>query len=336
VIRPSRLALALGVVPLVALATACGDDGDTLTVYSGRGEELVGPLYERFEEETGIDLEVFYDGSSEVALKLDAEGDDTPADVFVSQAPGPLGFLDAQDRFAELPASVLDRVDAAFRAPDGDWVGLSGRARVLVYDPARTPADTLPSSVLDLVDPRYEGRIGIAPPNASFQDWVSALRVELGDETTLEFLRGLNDQGVRTYNGNIAVVEAVDRGEIDLGLVNHYYVLELMRQDPDLAARNHFFAPDDPGSLVLVSGAAVLDTTDQPEEAQRFVEFLLSEESQQYLTEETREFPLVSGVEPADELPPIGSVSTAPIDLAALGQQFSSTRDLLAEAGFES
>ena len=334
-LRTRRRVLALAAtLPIAALAAGCGGDGDTLTIYSGRNEELIGPLLERFEDETGIDIDVFYDGSSEVALKIDAEGDDTPADVFLSQAPGPLGFLDNEDRFAELPASILDQVDPAFRASDGRWIGVSGRARTLVYDPERTPEDTLPASVLDLVGPEYEGRVGIAPPNASFQDWVSALRVELGDDETSAFLEGLRAGGAKTYNGNIAVVEAVERGEIDFGLVNHYYVLELSQQNPDLGVRNHFFAPDDPGSLVLVSGVAAMDTTDRPEDAQRFVEFLLSEESQRYLADETREFPLVPGVEPADDLPPITSLASTPIDLGELGARFSTTRDLITAAGF--
>jgi iron(III) transport system substrate-binding protein len=329
----AALAAAAGLV--LALGACGGDDGPTLTIYSGRNEELVGPLLERFTDETCIDIEVFYDGSTEVALKIDAEGDDTPADVFLSQAPGPLGFLDGQDRFATLPDGVLDQVDPAFRAPDGQWVGVSGRARVLVYSPERDPEDTLPTSVLDLTDPAYAGRVGIAPTNASFQDWISALRVELGDDATSGFLEGLAANDAKTYSGNIAVVEAVERGEIDFGLVNHYYVLELRGQNPDLGVENHFFAPDDPGSLVLVSGVAVLDTTDQPEEAERFAEFLLEAESQQYLTEETREFPLTAGVEPADDLPAITEVAAAPVDLASLGEQFASTRDLITAAGFD-
>jgi iron(III) transport system substrate-binding protein len=333
--RTSSVALAVVVTILLALNACGGDDGPTLTIYSGRNEELVGPLLERFTDETGIDIEVFYDGSTEVALKIDAEGDDTPADVFLSQAPGPLGFLDAEDRFAALPAAILDRVDPAFRAADGQWVGVSGRARVLTYSPDRTPEDALPGSVLDLTDPDYAGRVGIAPTNASFQDWVSALRVELGDEATSSFLEGLAANGAKTYSGNIAVVEAVERGEIDFGLVNHYYVLELRGQNPDLGVENHFFAPDDPGSLVLVSGVAILDTTDQPDEAQRFAEFLLEAASQEYLTEETREFPLAAGVEPADDLPAITEVATASVDLASLGEQFSSTRDLIIAAGFD-
>jgi iron(III) transport system substrate-binding protein len=317
----------------VGLLAGCGGDSDRLTIYSGRSEELVGPLLDRFADETGIEIDVFYDGSAEVALKLDAEGDRTPADVFLSQAPGPLGFLDAAGRFDALPSSVLDHVSEAHRAADGDWVGVSGRARVLVYDPDSTPDQELPASVLDLTDEAYEGRVGIAPSNSSFQDWISALRVSLGDEATSALLEGLAANNVRTYPNNTAIIDAVDRGEIDIGLVNHYYVLELQEQDPDLGVRNHFFPADDPGNVLLVSGVAVLDTTDQPDEARRFVDFLLSEESQAYLATATREFPLVDGVETPDGVPALDAVSSATVDLALLGEQFSSTRDLIEDAG---
>ncbi len=330
---PLAALAALVVVPL--LASCGGDDGERLTIYSGRTEELIGPLLDQFADESGIEVDVLYGDSGDVALQLDAEGDETPADVFLSQAPGPLGFLDAADRFQALPDTVLDQVDERYRADDGQWVGVSARARVLVYDPTRTPEDTLPTSVLDLADPEYAGRVGIAPPNASFQDWIGALRLEIGDSETAAFLDALQANDVQTYPNNIAIIDAVDRGEIDFGLVNHYYLLELKEQDPDLAVENHFFPADDPGSLVLVSGVATLDTTDQPDEAAEFVEYLLSTEAQQYLAEQTREFPLAGGVEPTSDLPPLADVAAATVDLSSLGAGFASTRQMIEDAGLQ-
>jgi iron(III) transport system substrate-binding protein len=321
------------VVPLLA---ACGgDDGERLTIYSGRTEELIGPLLDEFADESGIQIDVLYGDSGDVALQLDAEGDETPADVFLSQAPGPLGFLDVAGRFQPLSDTVLDQVDEQYRASDGEWVGVSARARVLAYDPSRTPEDTLPGSVLDLTDPQYAGRVGVAPPNASFQDWVGALRTEIGDDETSAFLEGLVANDVQTYPNNIAIIDAVDRGEIDFGLVNHYYVLELREQDPDLAVENHFFPADDPGSLVLVSGVAVLDTTDRADEAEQFVEFLLSTEAQEYLAEQTREFPLAGGVQPVGDLPPVADVAAASVDLSSLGEAFATTRQMIEDAGLQ-
>ncbi len=334
-VRPlARLAL-IGGAGVVALASCGGDDGSRLTIYSGRSEELVGPLLQRFSDATGIKIDVLYGDSADVALQIDAEGDETPADVFLSQAPGPLGFLDAGDRFAALPLDVVEQVEPEYRADDDQWIGVSARARVLAFDPSRTPEDTLPASVLDLTDPQYEGRVGVAPPNASFQDWVGALRVEIGDEATSDLLAGLVANDVQTYPNNVAIVDAIARGEVDYGLVNHYYVLELTEQDPDLGVENHFFPADDPGSLVLVSGVAVLDTTDQTDEATRFVEFLLSSDAQQYLADETREFPLAGGVEPVGDLPPLAGVAAGTVDLAELGASFATTRQLIEDAGLE-
>lgn len=333
-VKPRRLSsiLALAVVAL----SSCGGDDPDLTVYSGRSEELVGPLLERFEDEAGLTIEVFYDSSEAVALKLDEEGDSSPADVFLSQSPGPLGFLDIRDRFVTLPSDVLDRVADAYRAADGEWVGVSGRSRVLAYNPSAVGDDELPASVLDLVDPAWSGRVGVAPANSSFQDFVSFMRVELGDDATGDWLAGLAENGARTYSGNSGIVDAIDRGEIDVGLVNHYYVYEIAAQNPDLDVANHFFGGGDVGSLVMVSGVAVLDTADDTDAANRFVEFLLSPASQEYLSTNTFEFPLAGGVAPPADLPSVDQLGGATADLERLGESFATTADLIEAAGLTS
>jgi iron(III) transport system substrate-binding protein len=329
------LPLIVAVTPL-ALAACGGDDDSILTVYSGRDEELVGPLLDRFEADTGIEIEDFYDKSEAVALKLDEEGDASPADVFLSQSPGPLGFLDIRDRFRELPAGLLDEVEPEYRAADGQWIGVSGRVRVLAYNPdAVDPAD-LPRSVLDLVDPAWNGRVGVAPTNSSFQDFVSFMRIELGDDATSSWLEGLADNGARTYSGNSGIVDAIDRGEVDVGLVNHYYVYEIGAQNPDLAVANHFFDGDDVGSLVMVSGVAILDTAGDEALARRFVEYLLSESAQEYLSTTTYELPLAGDVPPPADLPSVDDLDGATADLERLGASFGTTADLIEAAGLTS
>ena len=203
------------------------------------------------------------------------------------------------------------------------------RVRVLVYDPGKTPEASLPTSVLDLASPDFEGRIGVAPTNASFQDFVSYLRIAIGDDETLQFLNGLVENGARTYPNNLTIVEAVGRGEIDVGLVNNYYNMELRAQDSSLTTENHYFPSGDPGSLVLVSGAAVLKTADDATEAHRFLEFLLSQSSQEYFAEETFEFPLVAGVSPAGGQPPLAEVESVSTDLTLLGQRLGSTISMI-------
>ncbi len=337
--RTGRLLSAVAVTACFAPLVACGGgDGDdaALTIYSGRSEELVGPLIEAFTETTGIDVEVLYGDSGSLALQLLEEGDNSPADVFFSQAPGPLGLIEGSDRLKPLPASTLDAVAADFRSPDGAWVGITARTRTLVYDSARVDPATLPESVLDLADGSSELTVGIAPSNASFQDFVSALRIELGDDETLLFLDGLAQNGVRTYANNVAIVEAVGRGEVDVGLVNHYYNLELTAQDPDLTTANRAFASGDVGNLILVSGAGLLTTSDADADAIAFVDYLLSDDAQRTFVTQTYEYPLVAGIDgPAGE-PALADLAVAPFGLVQLGEQLTTTLTLIEQAGLVS
>ena len=206
------------------IAASCGSsDQASVTIYSGRTENLIGPILEDFEAETGIDVSVKYDDSSNLALLIEQEGDQTPADVFLSQSPGAVDFLDGVDRLAVLPDDLLGLVDASVRDDDGRWLGFSGRQRVLVYNKDLVDTAALPSSVFDLTSPEWNSRIGIAPSNGSFQDFVTAMRGTVGDADTLTWLEVLAANNVQTYANNSAIVAAVGRGEVDAGLVNHYY-----------------------------------------------------------------------------------------------------------------
>jgi iron(III) transport system substrate-binding protein len=326
---------------LLALAAGCGggDDegsGGTLTVYSGREEELVEPLFDRFEEETGIEVEVRYGDSAELAATIAEEGDNSPADVFFAQDPGSLGAVEGQGRFAELPDSILDRVDERFRDPDGHWTGTSGRVRVIAYNTEELTEDELPDSVFELTDPAWKGKIGIAPTNASFQAFVSSMILTRGEEATREWLEGLKANEPKLYEGNRPVVEAVAAGEIELGLVNHYYLYLVKEETPDAPVANHFLPGEDPGALVSVAGAGVIEGSDQEEEANRFVEFLLSEESQRFYVDEAEEaeYPLVEGIAPKEGLPPLDQLRGPQIELDDLGPQLEQTLELLNEVGF--
>jgi len=329
---PLALAAALVLVPL--LASCSDDDGARLTVYSGRTEELIAPLLEQFSDETGIGIDVRYGDSADLALLIGEEGDQSPADVFIAQAPGPAAFVDAQGLLGTLPDEVLDRVPEQYRAADGDWVGLSARKRVLVYNTDLVEEADLPTSVFDLTDPAFEGRVAVAPSNGSFQDFVSAMRIELGDDATREWLEGLAANDVQTYANNVAIVEAVGRGEVEMGLVNHYYNVRALAEDPDLPSANHDLGDDDLGSLVLLTTGSVLESSDQPDDAAELLSFLLSDESQEYFATETSEYPVVDGVEPPADLPPLQG--TTGIDFAELGEDFSSTLQMIEESGLQS
>lgn len=309
------------VLAAAAAATlpACSDDGGELTIYSGRELALIEPILEQFAEDTGIDIAVRDGTTADLALQIDNEGDRSPADVFLSQSPGAVQYLDDRGRLAELPASVLEAVPAEDRAADGTWVGVTGRVRTLVYDTETVDEADLPGSVLDLVDPAFAGRVGIAPGNASFQDFVTGLRGELGDDETLAFLEGLVANDPQLYPNNVSILDAVNRGEIELGLINHYYWFEAARDDPDQRSALHFFDEGDLGSMLLVTAASVVDTSDQPEDAQRLVEYLLSETAQTYFATETLEYPLAAGVAPVEGLFPLDEIVSARVDLRELG-----------------
>lgn len=324
--------LLLVAVGLVALPACSGDD-DRLVVYSGRTRNLISPLLERFSEETGIDITVRYDDSANLALLVDSEGDRTPADVFISQSPGAVGFLDQKGRLAPLGDDVTTLVPDGFRAPDATWVGLSGRVRVLVYNTELvTPAD-LPRSVLDLVQPAYKGRVAVAPSNGSFQDFVTAMRANLGEDATAAWLSGMAANDAAVYANNTAIVQAVGRGEVPMGLVNHYYHYRAQAEDPDLPTANHLFPGGDIGALLIATAASVVKGSDRMDDAQRLVRFMLSEEAQEFFAEETFEYPLIAGVSPMEAVPPLDSTAVATVDLSDLGGGLERTKELIDRSG---
>jgi len=318
------------------LAAACtSSDGESVTVYSGRTENLIGPILEDFTAETGIDVEVKYDQSSNLALLIQEEGDRSPADVFLSQSPGAMDFLDGDDRLATIPDDLLGLVAADVRDDDGRWVGFSGRQRVLVFNQDLADEGELPSSVFDLTDPAWSGRLGIAPSNGSFQDFVTAMRGQVGDDATSAWLEGLAANDVQTYPNNNAIVAAVGRGEVDAGLVNHYYNYRFLDEDPDHPGRNHQFATDDPGSILIVTGAAIIEGSDAPDAAAQLIEWLLQEDAQRYFADETFEYPLASGVAPSGDLPAAEFAGVGGLDLSGLEGGLERTQELISEAGLE-
>jgi iron(III) transport system substrate-binding protein len=336
----ARLRLpALVLVLLLAttgLAGCTSSDGRSVTIYSGRTSDLVAPILERFAKESGISVDVRYGDSPDLALLINEEGDKSPADVFLSQSPGAIGYIDSQDLLRELPASILDQVPDRFRATDDDWVGISGRVRVLAYNSDKIDAADLPASIYGMTDPKYRGRVGIAPPNASFIDFVTAMRELTDDGRTLAWLEGLKANDVQTYPNNIAILDAINRGEIDYGLVNHYYNEQAKAEDPGIASENYVFPDGDIGALILVTAAGILKTGDHTAEAEELIDFLLAKEAQEFFADETFEYPLAAGVRPSvEDLPPLDQIASPKLELSSLGEYFKTTRDLIQQAGLE-
>ena len=305
--------------------------GEGLIVYSGRNEELVGPIIERFEEESGINVEVRYGDTAELAATILEEGQNSPADVFFSQDAGALGAVADEGILSPLPNDALNRVEERFRDPNGEWVGVSGRARVVVYNTEALSEGELPNSILDFTDPEWNGKIGWAPTNGSFQAFVTALRAIEGEDVAREWLEGIQANDPRRYENNLAILEGVASGEIDTGFVNHYYLFQLQEErGGNVPAANYYFQNGDPGSLVNVAGLGMLNTADNTAEAQEFLEFMLSEEAQSYFANETFEYPLIEGVPINEELVPLSDIQTPNVDLGNLAD-LQGTLDLLRE-----
>lgn len=318
-------------------AVACGDDdeGDdkSVTVYSGRSESLVKPLFEQFTKETGIEVKVKYGDTAELAALIAEEGSKSPADVFFAQDAGALGALRAEDAFEKLADSVTGLVAADYRSPDGTWVGVSGRARVIVYNPKLVQESELPDSVKDLTDAAWKGKVGWAPTNGSFQAFVTGLRKVEGEDGAKAWLEGMLKNEVKSYQDNKSIVSAVAAGEVELGLVNHYYLFGFLEdQGESFNARNHYTAAGDAGSLVNVAGVGILKSAPEKDAAGKLVDYLLGESAQKYFSEQTFEYPLVSGIAADSRIKPLSEVKPPALDLSDL-QDLQGTLALLRSAG---
>jgi iron(III) transport system substrate-binding protein len=308
-------------------STSASETG-SITLYSGRSEELIAPLLESFTAETGIEVNVRYGESSEMAATILEEGDNTKADVFFSQDAGALGAVSGEAKTYPLPEDVLNLVPAKYRAQDGSWVGISGRARVLTYNPELVT--DLPKSVFDLADPGWKGRIAIAPTNASFQSFVTGMRVTQGEEATAEFLAAMKENAV-LYEKNGQILDAVESGEVAAGLLNHYYWFEKAAEigAENMKSKMNWFADGDAGNLVNVAGVSLL--SDNPD-ALVFASWLLGETAQKYFLEKTFEYSLTSDVSPDPTLPKLSQINGPEIDLSDLSS-LEQTLQLLTEAG---
>ncbi|HLG12547.1 MAG TPA: iron ABC transporter substrate-binding protein [Dehalococcoidia bacterium] len=317
--RVGLLAALGAVIALSSLASACGGDDDRLTIYAGRSQTLVQPLLEQFSKDTGIKISVKYGDGTELALGILEEGKNSPADVYYGQDVGALGALKAEGRLTKLPDTILSRVDAAFRSPEGLWVGISGRQRVIVYNTDKIKPAALPSSVLGYTAAEWKGRIGIVPRSDGFPEFVTALRLTRGDDFARQWLRDLKANNPVSYANNTAAIQAVANGEVDVAFLNHYYLFRFLEERGEgFKARNYYFTNGDIGGLFLVAGAAILDTSKHKEDAQRFLEYLLSPSAQKYFTENTHEYPLVAGVAADPGLQPLSQIDPPEIDLSDL------------------
>ena len=333
-VAASVAALALVIGSLTWGATqseSAGEKVEELTIYSGRSEEFIAPFFDRWEQESGITLNVRYGDSAELAAQILEEGQNSPADLFLSQDAGSLGAVSAAGLFAELPSSVGQLIESKYIAQDRSWIGVTGRVRVFAYNPEEVR--TLPTSITDLTKSIYRGKIGIAPSNASFQAFVTALINEKGEAFAQKWLTNLKENDAKIYLKNSAIVEAIDQGEIDLGLVNHYYLWEVSTAlGREIKVKNGYFNSGDIGNLVNVSGAGVLATSTKQKTAQELIKFLTSQSIQELFVKQTHEFSLIPGAQSPQDLPDLKSLGTPLVDLGEL-VNIQRTQDLLIKVG---
>lgn len=362
-INLSRWAQALCIAfATTALLAACGDDDDDagpgpsgsgtpigsateqseefdpdadLTIYSGRREPLFQPVVDLFEEETGIDVSVKYGATTELGAALIEEQNDPRADLFVGTDAASAEQLREMGVFATFDSPLLDTIPAAYQSADGTWVGISGRSRVIMYNSELVEEEglELPDSVFDLTDEQYKGELAIPSTlNSSFTAWVSALVAFAGEEATEDYLEGLQDNDVLVLRDHTEVRQAVGRGEVAFGLVNHYYYQLEKEEGSPVEVIHPDQGEDEMGVLVNVAAASIVEGAENRAAAERFMEFLLGREAQEIFAATNFEYPLIDGVETRADVP-LGDFKQFEIDLEALGGMNEETLDLLDRVG---
>ena len=333
-----RTALIAAVVALFAtILSGCSasdeqaSDVNELTIYSGRSEEFIAPFFAQWETQSGITLNIRYGDSAELAAQILEEGSNSPADLFLSQDAGSLGAVAEAGLFTQLSDQVAAAIPANFVAANRNWVGITGRARVFAYAPDRVKV--LPLSVTDLTKSEYKNQIGIAPTNSSFQAFLTALIESKGSDFAKNWLKALQANGVKIYAKNSGIVEAIDKGEISIGLVNHYYIWEVSEAlGRQINVKNGFFTPGDLGNLINVSGAGVLASSKKIAAAEDLINFLTSSGTQANFVSDTHEYSLLPGAAAPTGVPALDQIGAPTVDLAAL-KNIKTTQDLLIEVG---
>jgi iron(III) transport system substrate-binding protein len=300
-----------------------------LTVYSGRGEFLVGDLLSYIGDlYDGFSVTPRYGGSTDLVNQIINEGDGSQADVFYSVNAGSLGALADADRTESLPEDILNLVRSEFQTEE--WIGTSGRARTVPYNTNAFSEDDLAEDIMAYSE--FDGDLGWAPSYGSCQAFVTAMRILEGEEATRQWLEDVVEAGIQGYPDEFAVCQAVADGEVDAGLTNHYYIQRVLAGSPDAPIATAF-TENDAGSIFNVAGAAVTDVAADTTLAENFIRHLLSAEAQDYFARTTFEYPLIPDVEPVGDLPTIDELNPpSELDLTQLSD-VEPTIDLMRDVG---
>ena len=318
-----RCASIVALAGAAALMAGCGSGGGghSLVLYNGQHLELTRSLVSAFQRATGIQVKLRTDDGVVLADQILQEGHSSPADVYLTENSPELVELSEHGLLARLPQSVLTQVPARDRAPGGTWVGVALRVSSLVYNPSLLSRSQLPHSILDLAQPAWKGKVAIAPIDSDFPPVVGAVIATKGEKAAAQWLAGMK-RNADVYQTEESVVAAVNRGDVAAGIINQYYWYRLQREIGHSAMRSalYYFPSGDPGSIVNVSGVAVLGTTRQKQDAQRFVAFLVSPAGQKLISQgDDFEYPTRPGVSPNPVLPPFATIAHTSIPASRLG-----------------
>jgi iron(III) transport system substrate-binding protein len=305
---PKRaLAATAALLALAPAFTGCGlIGGPDLVVYNAQHEELMAEMVPIFEEQTGLDVELRNGTDLELANQLVAEGEESPADVFLTENSPAMSIVDNAGLFTKVSDEALADIPEQYVPSSQHWTGILARSTVVMYNTDDATAADMPDSILDFADPEWEGRISFSPTGADFQAIVSAVLETEGEDATREWLEGLAANGEELQN-NLVVMQAVNAGDVEAGIAYSYYWYRDRQEngaDSD-SSDLYFFGDQDPGAFVSISGAGVLGSSEHQEDAQRFVEFLTSTEGQQAMADSyALEYPLNPDVTLSPDLDP--------------------------------
>jgi iron(III) transport system substrate-binding protein len=322
-----------------AVASASGSSGQSITLYNGQHEQTTDALVAGFEKATGITVNERDDDEDTLADEIVSEGSHSPADVIYTENSQVEEFLQSKGLLAKVDASTLAHTPAADNSPQGDWVGVSARVSVIIYNPALISASQLPTSVMQMADPKYKGKLAIAPQETDFQPIITAVDHAYGQAATLKWLEALKtNAGSHVYPDNDTIADEVNRGEVAFGVVNQYY---WYRMRAEIGAANTkalitHFAPRDPGYVEDISGAAILASSKHNAAAQKFLAYLVSAQAQEIIGDPSKsisfEYPIDDGVITQAGETPLDQLQPYPITIAELGTGTLAI-DLMRQAG---
>jgi iron(III) transport system substrate-binding protein len=333
--RWSRIAAAVSVLAVVLGATACSGSGtsEELLIYNAQHESLTKEWIDAFTKETGIKVSYRQGGDTELGNQLVAEGDASPADVFLTENSPAMAAVERAGLFADLDPETINQVPSQYRPASGKWTGVAARTTVFVYNKAKLQPDQLPKSLLDLQQPAWKGRWGAPPTKADFQAIVAALLQLKGETTTAQWLSAMRANAV-AYNDNIATLKAVNAGEVDGGVIYHYYWFRDQAKTKEMSGNTalYYFKNQDPGAFVSLSGGGVLKSSKKADKAQQFLKFVTGKAGQEVLEKgDSFEYPVASGVPANPAMPPLDSLQAPAVDPTTLDAQ--KVTDLMTKGG---